>query len=128
MNNSNTESKPNMFSLVFLIAVIIFFCYKFIGPKINTSWVVDKACAEVRSQIYSDYGEIPSVSGKIVYKDGHEYIVVVSYDLHEINWEGKIACYVYGYRKSNCYVKGMTQEMPRNYKFKTEELKALWRI
>ena len=127
--NSNTkQNQPNYFAIIMLVVVIGFCVYKYVWPKINTSWVVDAACTEVKSQVYSDYGEIPSVSGSILYKNGQDYIVVVSYDLREIDWEGKIACHVYGYRKSNCYVTGMTREMPDDYRFNIEELKALWSI
>ena len=129
MNSTNgTATKPNYFSIILLIAVLVFCGYKYVWPKVNTSWVVDAACTEVKSQVYSDYGEVPSVSGSILYKNGQDYIVIVSYSLREFDWDGKVACHVYGYRKSNCYVTGMTQEMSKNYKFNTEELKALWGI
>lgn len=129
MNSTNNPEKtPNYFSIILLVAVLIFCGYKYVWPKVNTSWVVDAACTEVKSQVYSDYGEVPSVSGSILYKNGQDYIVVVSYSLREIDWEGKVACHVYGYRESNCHVTGMTQEMAKGYKFNTEELKALWGI
>ena len=128
MSSTNTTAKPTASSIIFLIAVLIFFGYKYAWPKIDTSWVVDAACAEVKSQVYSDYGEVPRVSGNILYKNGQHYIVITTYRLSEFDWEGKIACHVYGYRKSNCYVTGMTNEMPENYHFNTEELKALWGI
>lgn len=128
MNSTNNARKPNYFSIILLVVVLVFFGYKYVWPKVNTSWVVDAACTEVKSQVYSDYGEVPSVSGSILYKNGQDYIVVVSYSLREFDWEGKVACHVYGFRKSNCYVTGMTQEMSKGYKFNTEELKALWGI
>ena len=128
MESTNSKTSPNYFSIIVLIAISVFLGYKYVLPKIDTSWVVDVACTEVKSQVYSKYGEIPSVSGNILYENGQDYIVVVSYNLREIDWEGKVACHVYGYRKSNCYVTGMTQEMSKGYKFNTEELKALWGI
>ena len=125
-SSNNNGTRPNYFSVILLIAVLVFCGYKYVWPKVNTSWVVDAACTEVKSQVYSDYGEVPSVSGSILYKNGQDYIVIVSYNLREIDWEGKVACHVYGYRKSNCYVTGMTQELSKGYSFNTEELKALW--
>ena len=95
----------------------------------GNEWAIDEACTEVKGQVYSEYGEMPSgISGSILYKNGQDYIVIVSYKLKEFGWEGQVACHVYGYRKSNCFVKGTTKEMPKGYEFGIEEIKALWRI
>lgn len=88
MNSTNNATKPNYFSIIFLIVVLVFCGYKYVWSKVNTSWVVDAACTEVKSLVYSDYGEVPSVSGSILYQNVQDYIVVVSYSLGEFDWDG----------------------------------------
>lgn len=97
-------------------------------PKIDTSWVVETAVAEVKSDVYKTYGEIPIVEGRILYNNDQRYVVLAKYRLPEFGWEGSCACYVYGYREGNAFVSGMTNEMAYEYPYNTEELKALWGI
>lgn len=113
-----------------LIVLMVIWGIRYFGPKIDTSWAVDKACAEVKSEVYNDYGEIPRVSGELIYKDGQNYIVVVKYEIPGWDWEASCACLVYGYRESNCFVSRMTTEMSYDYNYKAslDELKALWAL
>lgn len=53
------------------------------------SRAINEACSEVKSMVYSACGEIPSISADILYENGRECIVVVSYDLPDLNWKGK---------------------------------------
>lgn len=127
-NTTNNTSQINFYSIFVLIVALLFVGYKYILPRVDTSWVVDAAVAEVKSDVYSQYGEIPSMSGELIYKNGQDYIVIVKYTLPEWKWKASCACHVYGYRKSNVSVMGMTNELGYDYKYGTEELKALWGI
>lgn len=113
---------------VALVVILAFFIIKYVVPKVNTSWATDKACAAVKSEVYSQYGEIPRVTGEIVYRKGEHYIVAVKYELPDLGWKASCACLIYGYRKSNCVVSGMTNELPYscNYDSRVDELKVLW--
>lgn len=127
-NTDTAAPKANIFSIILVIAVIVFIGYKYVMPKIDKSWVVDAAIREVKSNVYNDYGEIPNIRGNVIYKSGQHYIVIVKYSLPELDWKGSCACHVYGYRKGNVFVNGMTNELPGDYEYNTEELKAMWGI
>ena len=115
--------------LVLLIISVIRFCSSAVGTKNDTSWAVDAACKKVKSVVYKDYGEIPDVSGKLIYKDGEHYIVAVRYEIPDW-WDGSRACLVYGYEESNCFVEHVTTDMSYDcdYKARLDELKALWAL
>lgn len=131
-HTSTTDRKTGAvkWSSLILIVLVIIWGVKYLGPQINTSWAVDEACREVKSEVYSDYGEIPQVSGELIYKDGEKHVVVVKYKIPGWSWEASCACLVYGYREGNCDVTKMTTEMPYNYNYKTNlnELKARWSL
>ena len=136
-NNTQTNAttpvrKPAAikWSSLFLIVLVVIWGVRYFGPKVDTSWAVDKACAEVKSEVYNDYGEVPRVSGELIYKDGENYIIVVKYEVPGWKWEASCACLVYGYRESNCFVSRMTTEMSYDYNYKAnlDELKALWAL
>lgn len=132
-NNATTTTRNPVtikWSSLFLIVLVVIWNVRYFGPKIDTSWAVDKACAEVKSEIYNEYREVPQVSGKIVYKDGENYIVAVKYEVPGWKHQASCACLVYGYRESNCSVSRMTTEMSYNYNYKANlnELKALWAL
>ena len=126
------KSKPtiNPISLVALILILAFYGMRQFGPKLNTSWVVDEACTKAKSNVYQSYGEIPRISGQIIYQNQQNYIVAVKYSLPDGGWKASCACHVYGYRESNVVVLGTTNEMSYDYNYKAsvEELKALWAI
>lgn len=127
VSRNNTSGKwLTMILVVFLVTRCIYYC----APKLNTSWAVDEACDEVKSQVYRDYGEIPKMSGKLIYKKGQHHIVVVKYEIPKWEIEWSRACLVYGYRESNCFVSKMTTENTADYDYKSklEELKALWSL
>ena len=71
-NTSATARKPVAikWSSLIVVAILVIWGVRYFGPKIDTSWAVDKACAEVKSEVYNDYGEVPRVSGELIYKDG----------------------------------------------------------
>ena len=131
-NTSATARKPVAIKWSSLIVVVILVIWgvRYFGSKIDTSWAVDKACAEVKIEVYNDYGEVPRVSGELIYKDEQNYIVAVKYEVPGWDWEASCACLVYGYRESNCFVSRMTTEMSYNYNYKAnlDELKALWAL
>ena len=120
--------KINLGAIIGLVLIMLFLGYKYLLPKIDTSWVVDAAVAEVKSDVYRDYGEIPSLNGRIIYQDKQNYIVAVTYRIPEYSWKASCACRVYGYREDNVSVIGMTSEMPYDYDYRAhlEELKAMW--
>lgn len=133
----NTERKENkksgILSLVYILVVLILLvswgAHK-LGPKINKSWAIEVACTEVTSAVYNEFGEIPEVSGKLIYHDDADYIVAVNYMVPAWGLEGSRACHVYGYRENNCFVSGMTKDMSYGYDFspRLNELKAMWAL
>lgn len=62
--NKGTSFK---FSTVIILLLLVIWGIRYFGPKIDTSWAVDAACAKVKSEVYSDYGDIPRVSGELIY-------------------------------------------------------------
>lgn len=134
-SSSNTnairkKAAPITLSTVICLILLVIWGIKEYAPKIDTSWAVECACTKVKSEVYKDYGEVPEVSGELIYKDEQDYIVVVKYELPEFGWEASVACHVFGFRESNCYVSGMTKEYSYNFDYKDDldELKALWEL
>lgn len=129
-NNKPQKSVLNKIVLLVCIVVVVIGIVKYITPKFSTEWAVDKACAEVKSEVYKDYGEVPRVSGEFIYRDGENYIIAVTYTVPSLDWEASCACLIYGYREDNCHLKRMTNELPHDYDYKDnlEELKALWAL
>lgn len=114
-----------------IIIIFVAICtILYFGSKMDTSWAIDKACTEVKSDVYQNYGEIPKISGNIIYHEEQKYIVVVKYEIPRLGWKASCACLVYGYREDNCYVTNMTAEMSYNYNYEDnlEQLKALWAL
>jgi len=115
--------------LILVVLVALFWAVRYFGPKVDQSWVIDEACTEVESQVYIEYGEIPTaVRGEIIYQNGQNYIVIVKYHVPGWDWDGSRACHIYGYRKSNCALMEMTNELSYDYAYNAAELKALWAI
>ena len=116
--------------LVVLMITIFSACKLFENNENSTSWATEKACAEVKSDVYNTYGEIPRVSGNLIYANEPHYIIAVKYELPEFDWKGSAACHIYGYSESNCHLSGMTKEMAYNYDYKAhlDELKAMWAL
>ena len=100
------------------------------ASKAGTPWAINKACLEVKSDVYQDWSEIPTVSGEQIYHNGANYIVAVKYKLPKSGLGGSCACLVYGYSEDNCFVSHMTTERAYDfdYEAKLEELKALWAL
>ena len=130
-NAQGTLSILKVIVIVVLISIpmIRMLIYNY-GPRMDTSWVVKDTCTEMKSEVYNEYGEIPNISGKIIYENHPDYIVVVKYTLPEWGWEGSRACHVYGYREDICHVSGKTREMPYDYDYVSmlDELKAMWAL
>ena len=131
------EKKPSVLTALIALAAVVYLIYTiasagihYFGPKVNKSWVTDVACTEVKSEVYKDFGEVPIVSGKILYQNDNHYIVAVNYQFQNEKWSGSVACHVIGYRESNCFVSGMTNDFDFDYDFSSrlDELKALWAI
>ena len=101
-----------------------------VGTIGRNSWAEDLACKEVKSDIYSSYGEIPNLNGELIYQDGQYYVVIVKYDIPNWNWQGSCACLIYGYSEDNCFLYGMTNELSYDYDYRAnlEDLKALWKL
>lgn len=100
------------------------------SPKTGTPWAINKACLEVKSEVYRGWGEIPTVSGEQIYQHDAYYIVAVKYELPKAGWEASYACLVYGHSEKGASVLYMTTEKAYDYDYeaKLEELKALWAL
>lgn len=122
--------KKILFYVIILIAFFAFFNIKnTVAEAEKESWAVDEACMEVKSRLYAASGEIPNVSGKVLYENGQDCIVIVSFDFPELNWENSKACHVvYGHRKETCYTSHILDAPSSDYEFDVEELKVLWKI
>ena len=114
--------------IVAAIFLINFDRYNISIFNISKDWAVKEACKEVKAQLLEDYGEIATTQGSILYSNDQDYIVVVRYELPELNWKGSVACYVYGYSADNCHVKRITKEMSYDYAYDKEYMKTFWAI
>lgn len=126
---TNKSRKPQI--SIALVIVVLFICYKIfmaVAPIVNTSYVIDTACTEIKREVYNSYGEIPHVQGEILYQNRPYYIVKVTYILDDTRIKGSYACRILAYRKSNSTCMSYTYEMPYTYDYNIEELKTMWGI
>lgn len=129
MTKLNTQINPGrILSVIATVIAIVFLISRHISPSLDDSWAVDKACTEVKSEVYQTYGEIPSLTGSVLYNKDQHYIVLVKYRVSGWDWEASRVCHIYGYGEDNCHLNNMTKELAYDYSYNIEELKALWAI
>ena len=122
------ETSKKIIALLLVVVGIAFIIFNRISSKPDTSMIVDEARTEVKSEVYQAWGEVPtSLSGKIIYSNDKDYIVVVKYGFDGLDEVGSHACHIHVYGNDAC-LNGMTQELAYDYPYNVEELKALWAI
>lgn len=131
-NQKTSQDKPSgsIGDIIVSIIVLVLLFYKLILPKIDSSWIIDEAYSGVKKIVYENYGEIPEMTGKLIYKEDNHYIVAIKYEIPKWNWKASVACHIVGTNRKNCSVYGITKEQDynTNYDARVEELKALWGI
>lgn len=134
-NNTKGSCLGTIISLIITV-VIIGFVGKYalnMFRGVSDAEICQEAETEIKSYIYEDSGEIPTLTSEIIYsvKDGKikDSIVVVKYKLENEGWSGSYAVHIHSGVK-DAFVREITQEQEYDYDYEShiEELKVMYKI
>lgn len=134
-NNSKGSCLGTIVVLIVMVLIIGFagkYCLKLFGGVSDTE-ICQEAETEIKSYIYEESGEIPTLTSEIIYsvKDGKikDSIVVVKYKLENEGWSGSYAVHIHSGVK-DAFVREITQEQEYDYDYEShiEELKVMYKI
>lgn len=134
-NNTKGSCLGTIISLIIAVLIIGFVGKYAINmfSGVSDTEICQEAEKEIKSYVYENSGEIPTITSEIIYsvKDGKikDSIVVVKYKLENEGWSGSYAVHIHSGVK-DAFVREITQEQEYDYDYEShiEELKVMYKI